>query len=81
MEPTDPLPTTFSGPCAYRITVAGLLEQNLSSRLAGMSIHPTISGDHPIATLSGELSDQAELNGVLNTLYNYRCTVLSVQKV
>ena len=77
----DQLSSTFSGPSSYLITVEGLLDQNLSSRLAGMSIHPTVSGGHSITTLKGKLSDQAELNGVLNTLYNYRCAVLSVHKV
>lgn len=35
----------------------------------------------PISTLLGELSDQAALMGVLNTLYDLHLPVLSVERV
>ncbi len=44
-----------------------------------MTIYPSpVDGDPPITTLQGELSDQAALTGVLNTLYEQRLPILSV---
>jgi hypothetical protein len=37
--------------------------------------------ESPVTTLLGELADQAALAGVLNTLYELRLPVLSVERL
>ena len=73
--------STFYSPSSYEITVEGSLDQSMSNRLAGMSIHYSESDAQTTTLLTGDLLDQAELLGVLNTLFNYRCTVLSLHKI
>jgi len=71
---------TFEKPGKYRIDVQGHLDDRWSDRLAGMRI--TTSGaedERHITTLVGQLRDQAELCGVLNSLYNLHLSILLVQ--
>jgi hypothetical protein len=73
---------TFGGPAVYRIIVQGHLDETMADRLGGMSVEATNEGAQgPVTTLTGHLRDQAELNGVLNTIYNLHLAVLSVQCV
>ncbi len=70
----------FDGPAAYRICVQGRIPVRWSDRLEGMAITVETPGDGPsVTTLEGELSDQASLAGVLNTLYELHLPVLSVE--
>ena len=64
----------------YRIAVQGCLdEKKWSGRLGSMQIASRIEGDQQAITiLNGEVQDQAELMGVLNTLYQMRMNILSV---
>jgi hypothetical protein len=68
-------------PAVYRITVQGVLDDDWSDRLAGMSITPGEAEGKPIATLIGRLRDQAELSGVLNTLYEMHLSILGVERL
>lgn len=36
-------------------------------------------GDHPVTVLEGKVKDQAELSGILNTLYDQQLSLLSVK--
>jgi len=55
------------------------LDKNWSDRLGGMYITTNRRGDRKtVATLVGLMRDQAELAGVLNTLYELHLTLLSV---
>ena len=68
-------------PHAYRIIVQGVLAANWSDRLGGMRIE-SLSGDGrcpTVTVLEGLILDQAQLSGVLNTLYDLRLPVLSVE--
>ena len=77
-----PADIEFGGPATYRIVVQGSLDENWSSRLAGMVISTTDRGDKkPHTTLVGPIRDQAELNGVLETLYSLHLTILKVETV
>jgi hypothetical protein len=68
---------TFEGPATYRILVRGFLDERMSDRLAGMRVTSESRGDQkPESTLVGRLMDQAELSGVLNTLYEMHLTIL-----
>jgi hypothetical protein len=64
----------------YRIKVQGYLGKNRSDFLSGMTITTTSQGDQgTVTTLEGQLRDQAELSGVLNTLYELHLPILSVE--
>lgn len=79
-KPTSNL--TVVSPAEYRISIVGALEKSLSDRMCGLKISIT-DPDHntgkPVSTLSGQLADQAALFGVLNSLYNMRMPLLSVE--
>ncbi len=72
----------FSGPATYRIVVQGALSEYWRDRLAGLSIEITCQpGEPPRTTLLGRIRDQAELNGVLDTLYGLHLPILSLDTV
>ena len=67
-------------PATYRITVEGHLESSWSDCLGGMKITTSSHGDQGgITTLVGRVRDQAELSGVLNTLYELHLPLLTVK--
>ena len=67
-------------PATYRIKIKGYLEESWSDLLAGMKVTTSSQGDEEVfATLVGRLKDQAELSGVLNTLYELHLPLLSVE--
>ncbi len=77
MPPRNRIP--FDLPATYQITVEGRIDPAWSDCLEGMTIYQSpVDGDPPITTLQGELSDQAALTGVLNTLYEQHLPILSV---
>ena len=70
----------IDSPATYQISVQGWIDPTWSDRLEGMTIClVTADADTPITTLVGEVSDQAALAGVLNTLYELHLLVLSVK--
>ena len=72
----------FDGPAAYQITVRGIVATGWSSRLEGLTIrHLTLDDGTMFTVLSGELTDQAALSGVLNTLYGLRVSLVAVNKL
>ena len=72
----------FGNPATYRIVFQGVLSAEWSDRLAGLSIATTDSEiGPPQTTLEGRIHDQAELNGVLTTLYGLHLPLLSVEKL
>ena len=62
----------------YQITVEGHLDTKWSSRLSGLTINYIKIKNTSFSTLTGQVRDQAALNGVLNTLFNQRMKVISV---
>lgn len=77
----DKFLNAFTGPSTYQITVQGNIDDSFLSLLGNMSVSHTHSRDRDLSTLTGELADQSALSGVLNTLIDYRFTVLSVMKL
>jgi hypothetical protein len=72
----------YDHPGIYAIQVAGQVDTSWSEILGGLTItymEVEQKGDSPVTTLSGELPDQAALQGVLNTLYNFHYPLLSVR--
>lgn len=71
----------FFMPATYNIRVEGFLDEILSERLAGMTIRTVNRKSRlPVTTLKGSLTDQAELLGVLNVLYNLHMTLIAVER-
>jgi hypothetical protein len=71
---------SFDRPGNYRIRVEGFLDKKWSARLAGLRITTSKAGDQKSVTvLEGLMRDQAELAGVLNTIYQRHLTLLSVE--
>ena len=69
-------------PADYRIVVEGFLDERWADRLAGLQISSRKRGDDlPETTLSGRLRDQAELAGVLNSLYELHLPILRVEVI
>ena len=59
----------------------GRIPARWSDRLEGMTItEGSPEAEPPVTTLLGELSDQAALAGVLNTLYELHLPVLTVER-
>ncbi|TWT81270.1 hypothetical protein CA13_27210 [Planctomycetes bacterium CA13] len=65
-------------PACYRIAVMGRVDEHWSGRLGGMQIASEQQDDQPITIMTGQVKDQADLIGVLNTLYQIRTQILSV---
>jgi hypothetical protein len=69
-------------PATYRIEVEGDLDESLSERLGGMRITRRRREDQTaVTTLEGRVRDQAELAGVMNSLYELHLPILSVQNL
>ena len=69
-------------PATYRIEVEGHLEKSRSDRLGGMLITNLRRKDETtVTTLVGRIRDQAELAGVLNSLYEMHLPILTVEKI
>ena len=70
----------LSTPCRYRIEVQGEVGPNWSDRLGGMQVLPaTLVEGNTVTVLQGPVSDQAELAGILNTLYSLHLPLLVVR--
>ncbi len=64
----------------YAIRVVGYLDESWSDRFSGMAIHQSEPSDPKLeTTLIGPLVNQAVLFGVLNTLYDMRLPLISVE--
>ena len=71
---------SFNQSAVYQISVSGNLDKSWSSRLANMQISLEKNlEDKNIYLLIGKLKDQAELNGILNTLYDLHLTLMSIK--
>jgi hypothetical protein len=66
----------------YCIEVEGEVPESWSDRLGGMRITTRQRKDQTtVTTLIGRVRDQAELTGVLNTLYELPLPILSVENL
>ena len=65
-------------PALYHIKVEGHLDDTLASWFDGLTVSNLEDGN---AILSGELADQAALQGVLNRIGNLGLNLLSVDSV
>ena len=66
----------------YRICVLGSLDKSWSEKLSGWRItEECIKEQESTTSRVGLIRDQAELSGILNTLYEQHLTLLSVEKL
>jgi hypothetical protein len=81
MERYHPIASMFES-ANYRICILGTLDKNWSDYCAGMKIeHDIMLNQYSVTILTGMLVDQAALIGVINTLYDLGCPLLSVECV
>lgn len=78
--PIDHSRPRFDGEACYKIVVQGSIPHSWEDRLAGMKVVTTDEECHNISVLRGIIRDQAELNGILETLYRLQLTILSVKR-
>jgi hypothetical protein len=71
----------FNRPGNYCIHVLGSLDESWSERLGGLRITACSQKNQEgsVTELFGKVRDQAELAGVLNTLYELHLTILLVE--
>ena len=73
---------TIDSRAEYKIRIQGYLNARWSDRMGGATIEEHTDPDEaPVTELTGEFRDQAALAGVLNTLYDLRLPLLSVECV
>jgi len=67
-------------PARYRICIQGTLDKNWSIYCGGMTIeHENDPKRGAMTIMTGRLTDQSALIGVLNSLYDIGCPILSVE--
>jgi hypothetical protein len=69
-------------PAIYRICIQGILDKNGSKYWGGMTIEYDYNPHQHAATiLTGRLADQSALMGILNSLHDIGCPILSVERM
>jgi hypothetical protein len=69
-------------PATNRICIRGILDKKRSDYCGGMTIeHKRVLHQYPMTSLTGLLTDQAALIGVINSSYDMGCTILLVECV
>ena len=81
MKATHSIPG-LDRPARYEIVVPGRLDESWSDWLAGMTVEVVGGDDGPtITTLTGVVTDQAALQGLLSRLYALGLSLISVNCV
>ena len=81
MEIYRPSASMFE-PATYRICILGTLDKQWSDYCGGMTIeHQSVLDQYPMTILTGLLADQSALVGVINSLYDMGCPIISVECV
>ena len=69
---------TEQQPAVYQLRVAGLLDQHWSSWFGGLTVNPEDDGS---TTLTGAVTDQAQLHGLLARVRDLGVPLISVTVV
>ena len=70
---------SFQKPAMYKIKVQGEIKGSWSEKLQGLQINIERSpGEKPVSILIGQINDQSALSGLLNALYDFNMTIISV---
>jgi hypothetical protein len=69
-------------PAIYRICIQGILDKNWSKYCGGMTIeYENDPHQRAVTILTGRLADQSSLIGILNSLHDIGCPILSVERM
>ena len=69
-------------PAWYRIYIQGILDKNWSDYCGGMTIeHERDAHQHAVTVMTGRLVDQSALVGILTSLHDIGCPILSVERM
>lgn len=69
-------------PATYRIRIQGHIDDSWVNQIEGMVITKAFTASkQPITILVGHLANQSVLSNVLNTLYELRLPILSVENL
>jgi hypothetical protein len=80
MKKIDTASISLTEPAIYRINIFGKLDKNWSDYCGGMTIENESDAQHRARTiLTGRLPDQSALIGVLTSLYDIGCPIISVE--
>jgi hypothetical protein len=79
----EPFPrSSIDTPATYRICVTGIIESSRAQRYWGMtSTSVQMADKQEQSILLGEIADQAALVGIINALYNFGHSVVSVERI
>jgi hypothetical protein len=69
----------YTGSSVYQLTVEGDMDQLKVKEMTGMMVSE-LEGNR-LFTITGKVQDQSALNGLINTLYNMRLSVISIIKI
>lgn len=70
----------FSGPANYKITVQGILTETFLNSFEGLKVVTEKDEENKYSTkIDIRIKDQAELSGIINTLYEWRFPILLVE--
>jgi hypothetical protein len=73
---------SWLAPAMYRICIQGTLDKNWSDYCGGMTIeHRSDPHHHAMTILAGRLADQSALVGILISLHDIGCPILSVERM
>ncbi len=82
MSTSEDALNSFQSKATYQITIEGKVDPFLVEMLPSFfEITYAKSEEKDISSLIGRVEDQAQLRGILNTIYNTRMTVISVFKI
>lgn len=71
----------LGSPGFYRILVSGQVADQFKDRLHGMNIVASSQNTGALTTtIQGRVTDQAQLQGILTTLYDMHLPILSVER-
>lgn len=77
-----PQKLSLDQPAAYQIRVQGCLDGRVAEWFPEMAIYvDRPDGSPPITTLSGTISDQAALHGLLSQLYDLGLAIVEVVRI
>ena len=69
-------------PAVYQIRIQGILDKNWSDYCGGMTIeHERDAHQHAVTVMTGRLADQSALVGILTSLHDIGCPILSVERM
>ncbi len=70
---------SFASKAHYKMCVQGYIDSSWSDRMGGLTITSSFEENNkPITTLEGVISDQSELVGIINSIYEMHLPLLSV---